>query len=223
MKNKKLQLRKMCLLFAICWFIYSCENNQDLTPTIEDETTFMVDLQKINKSQFIILSENEDVDLISIEGLENQTNEIYYFTDETLLLSWLDQQPQGKELYEKFSDMFELRDYAIHNDVITEFEKNGVVSEDFLSRQNKLTTNRTAIVGFIQFYKDFDGRGSSFVAGLTLPILPSLNNDISSYNGIGTAILCDKIFYRGSKKAIASDGQFARNLTDFNNKASSVF
>lgn len=86
----------------------------------------------------------------------------------------------------------------------------------------KVQSSRVALTGFIQLYDGFNATGNNIIVAGPYPILPSFNNKASSYKGIGSAILCDKTFFRGKRKGIDSSGQFAENLYDWDNRASSV-
>jgi len=131
---------KITQMFAILIIaiIFSCSNNNDIQPSpaaSASDVRYVLNEKQVTKKDFNAI---KDDNFISVQGF-GKDNSIYGFTDEKLFLAWLKDQDGGEELLVKFSLAIELRDYAIKNGIIEEFERTERLERTMkcLQRQDK--------------------------------------------------------------------------------------
>jgi hypothetical protein len=221
MNTKMFALRSTLalLLMALC---FSCDDSTPIKPVAQ--VKYILNEKEVTQNEFATGMEDENS--ISVQGW-GDANSKYGFTDEQLFLTWIKGQDGGEELFLKFSLGIELREYALNNGVVTEFEETGKIREDYVLFAKKLEDriNGRTKAGLFTYYKDFDFQGSTISLSGSHPTLFGFNDKISSWKGLGVATLCSKTFFRGHKYGIRNAGELPQggeNLYDFNNNARSV-
>jgi hypothetical protein len=165
-----------------------------------------------------------DVQNETISLFNSATNQNFTYSSYEDLLQAIKSETYYDDVKQKLDLLQKELDYIEANKLYELPEKSEKV-ENYIDRLNgNLQTGKTMAVGG-DLFDWFDANGSRL--GSTFLANPSMSNKnrASSYRGIGvgTVVLCDKTFFRGSKKVILSATGVTVNLDDFDNRAESYF
>lgn len=200
-------MKKILIVFTITSILVSCNEKNELN----DLPVNLAENEEFTVSSDTIFFSSDDI------------NKMYFNYND--LLNDIKDKPYYENVLNKINGFNSELKYIEKNKLYLLEEDNEFVKSYCKKFDNKLKSTDAAIGAL---YHDNDMKGGIVAyTGVSNPRYRKKNrNKASSWQGLPTfftVVLCDKTWFRGSKKIIVANNSQVKNLTDFNDRTESHY